>query len=172
MIDPQICQKLYSKKSGTRTLSLNNPILPPSFTLTCTSCMKYLATGIRWPAPTPDLKVRTPTKILPRWITQFRQLRSMSRLPDAMAATQIKQMETNAAEFGITLHGMYSPHRGIVHVISPELGRTQPGMTIVCGDSHTATHERIWRVGFRDRHIGSGTCACHAVPIAKQATNV
>ena len=49
-------------------------------------------------------------------------------IADALAAAQIKQMETNAAEFGITLHGMTSPHRGIVHVIGPELGRTgSPG---------------------------------------------
>ncbi|MDP2777205.1 MAG: 3-isopropylmalate dehydratase large subunit, partial [Anaerolineales bacterium] len=63
-------------------------------------------------------------------------------------AAQIKQMETNAAEFGITLHGMTSPHRGIVHVIGPELGRTQPGMTIVCGDSHTATHGAFGALAF------------------------
>ncbi|RJP49624.1 MAG: 3-isopropylmalate dehydratase large subunit, partial [Anaerolineaceae bacterium] len=60
----------------------------------------------------------------------------------------LKQMEANAAEFGITLHGMTSPHRGIVHVIGPELGRTQPGMTIVCGDSHTATHGAFGALAF------------------------
>jgi 3-isopropylmalate/(R)-2-methylmalate dehydratase large subunit len=69
-------------------------------------------------------------------------------IADALAAAQIKQMETNAAEFGITLHGMTSPHRGIVHVIGPELGRTQPGMTIVCGDSHTATHGAFGALAF------------------------
>jgi len=69
-------------------------------------------------------------------------------IADAMAAAQIKQMEVNAAEFGIPLHGMDSPHRGIVHVIGPELGRTQPGMTIVCGDSHTATHGAFGALAF------------------------
>ena len=69
-------------------------------------------------------------------------------IADALAAAQISQMETNAAEFGITLHGMDSPHRGIVHVIGPELGRTQPGMTIVCGDSHTATHGAFGALAF------------------------
>ncbi len=69
-------------------------------------------------------------------------------IADALAAAQIKQMETNAAEFGITLHGMASPHRGIVHVIGPELGLTQPGMTIVCGDSHTATHGAFGALAF------------------------
>src|SRR5258706_7990768 len=69
-------------------------------------------------------------------------------IADPLAAAQIKQMETNAAEFGITLHGMDSPHRGIVHVIGPELGRTQPGMTIVCGDSHTSTHGAFGALAF------------------------
>ena len=69
-------------------------------------------------------------------------------IADAMAAAQIKQMEVNAAEFGITLHGMDSPHRGIVHVIGPELGRTQPGMTIVCGDSHASTHGAFGALAF------------------------
>jgi 3-isopropylmalate/(R)-2-methylmalate dehydratase large subunit len=69
-------------------------------------------------------------------------------IADALAAAQIDQMETNAAEFGIELHGMDSPHRGIVHVIGPELGRTQPGMTIVCGDSHTATHGAFGALAF------------------------
>ena len=67
---------------------------------------------------------------------------------DPLAAAQIRQMETNAAEFGITLHGMASAHRGIVHVIGPELGLTQPGMTIVCGDSHTATHGAFGALAF------------------------
>ncbi|MCU0412032.1 MAG: aconitase family protein [Bacteroidetes bacterium] len=58
-------------------------------------------------------------------------------LTDAQAAAQMKQLETNAAEFGIRLYGMQHAQRGIVHVIGPELGLTQPGMTIVCGDSHT-----------------------------------
>jgi len=69
-------------------------------------------------------------------------------IADALAAAQIKQLETNAIDFGITLHGMDSPYRGIVHVIGPELGRTQPGMTIVCGDSHTATHGAFGALAF------------------------
>jgi len=67
---------------------------------------------------------------------------------DQMAAKQIQQMEDNAREFGITLHGMNSPHRGIVHVIGPELGLTQPGTTIVCGDSHTSTHGAFGTLAF------------------------
>src|SRR5882672_3604211 len=56
------------------------------------------------------------------------------------AAKQVRQLEKNAAEFGVELFDMRDGRRGIVHVISPELGCTQPGMTIVCGDSHTSTH--------------------------------
>ncbi len=69
-------------------------------------------------------------------------------ITDALAAAQIKKMETNAADFGIHLYGMSSPNRGIVHVIGPELGLTQPGLTIVCGDSHTATHGAFGALAF------------------------
>src|SRR5580693_3672814 len=60
--------------------------------------------------------------------------------PINAAAKQVRQMEENAAEFGLELFGMRDARRGIVHIIGPELGLTQPGMTIVCGDSHTSTH--------------------------------
>src|SRR5215217_2605245 len=86
------------------------------------------------------LKVRRPDKTLATMDHSIPTTPLSVPIADAMAAAQIRQMEANAAEFGITLHGLNSPHRGIVHVIGPELGRTQPGMTIVCGDSHTATH--------------------------------
>jgi 3-isopropylmalate/(R)-2-methylmalate dehydratase large subunit len=64
------------------------------------------------------------------------------------AARQVRQMEENAAEFGIELFGMHDARRGIVHIIGPELGRTQPGMTIVCGDSHTSTHGAFGALAF------------------------
>src|SRR5258708_39235337 len=64
------------------------------------------------------------------------------------AARQVRQMEENAAEFGIELFGMRDARRGIVHIIGPELGRTQPGMTIVCGDSHTSTHGPFGALAF------------------------
>jgi 3-isopropylmalate/(R)-2-methylmalate dehydratase large subunit len=67
---------------------------------------------------------------------------------DMLAARQIAQMEENCRQFGIHLYGMDSPARGIVHVIGPELGFTQPGMTIVCGDSHTATHGAFGALAF------------------------
>ena len=67
---------------------------------------------------------------------------------DPQAATQIRRIEENCAEFGIPLHGIGSPNQGIVHVIGPELGLTQPGMTIVCGDSHTSTHGAFGALAF------------------------
>ncbi|MCC6618422.1 MAG: 3-isopropylmalate dehydratase large subunit, partial [Chloroflexi bacterium] len=67
---------------------------------------------------------------------------------DVVAAKQVARLEENAREFGIPLHGVGSPHQGIVHVIGPELGLTQPGMTIVCGDSHTATHGAFGALAF------------------------
>src|SRR5574338_36818 len=94
------------------------------------------------------LKVRRPEKTLATMDHSIPTTPIDVPITDPMAAAQIKQMETNAAEFGITLHGMTSPHRGIVHVIGPELGRTQPGMTIVCGDSHTATHGAFGALAF------------------------
>src|SRR5512141_1309332 len=94
------------------------------------------------------LKVRRPDRTLATMDHSIPTTPLKVPIADAMAAAQIKQMETNAADFGITLHGMDSPHRGIVHVIGPELGRTQPGMTIVCGDSHTATHGAFGALAF------------------------
>jgi 3-isopropylmalate/(R)-2-methylmalate dehydratase large subunit len=64
------------------------------------------------------------------------------------AARQVAQLERNAAEFGIELFGLRDARRGIVHIISPELGCTQPGMTIVCGDSHTSTHGAFGALAF------------------------
>src|SRR3954469_6355483 len=59
---------------------------------------------------------------------------------DPISRTQLETLRKNCAEFGIRLHPMGDPGQGIVHVIGPEQGLTQPGMTIVCGDSHTSTH--------------------------------
>src|SRR6187549_1665439 len=64
------------------------------------------------------------------------------------AAKQVRQLEVNCAEFGVELLNMASHLRGIVHVIGPELGLTQPGKTIVCGDSHTSTHGAFGALAF------------------------
>jgi len=67
---------------------------------------------------------------------------------DPIAAKQIEALQKNCEEFGIRLFDMDAPEQGIVHVIGPELGFTQPGMTIVCGDSHTSTHGAFGSLAF------------------------
>ena len=70
------------------------------------------------------------------------------RVLDQQASTQLRQLETNCEEFGIELFGLDDTRQGIVHVIGPEQGLTQPGMTIVCGDSHTSTHGAFGALAF------------------------
>lgn len=67
---------------------------------------------------------------------------------DQIAAAQVAQLEANCREFGIPCFGFRSERQGIVHVIGPEIGATQPGMTVVCGDSHTATHGAFGALAF------------------------
>ncbi len=69
-------------------------------------------------------------------------------IADPVAAAQLSRLEANCAEFGIPCFGLHSPHQGVVHVIGPEQGLTQPGMTVVCGDSHTATHGAFGALAF------------------------
>jgi 3-isopropylmalate/(R)-2-methylmalate dehydratase large subunit len=69
-------------------------------------------------------------------------------IADEVSARQVEALRANTAEFGITNFPMGDPGQGIVHVIGPEQGRTQPGMTIVCGDSHTATHGAFGALAF------------------------
>jgi 3-isopropylmalate/(R)-2-methylmalate dehydratase large subunit len=69
-------------------------------------------------------------------------------IADPISRKQVEVLRANCAEFGITEHPMGSPGQGIVHVIGPEQGLTQPGMTIVCGDSHTATHGAFGALAF------------------------
>jgi 3-isopropylmalate/(R)-2-methylmalate dehydratase large subunit len=89
----------------------------------------------------PDLTIATADHSTP---THDRSLPIL----DQQAAFQIRQLELNCAEFGIPIHSIGSDRQGIVHVIGPELGLTQPGMTIVCGDSHTATHGAFGALAF------------------------
>jgi len=89
----------------------------------------------------PDLTIATADHSIP---TSDRSL----PIVDAIAANQLAQLETNCSEFGIRCLGIHSDRQGIVHVIGPELGLTQPGMTVVCGDSHTATHGAFGALAF------------------------
>jgi len=89
----------------------------------------------------PDLTIATADHSIP---TTDRSL----PIVDEIAARQLAQLETNCADFGIRCLGIHSEGQGIVHVIGPELGLTQPGMTVVCGDSHTATHGAFGALAF------------------------
>src|SRR5436190_1709386 len=71
-----------------------------------------------------------------------------ARIRDELSRVQVETLERNCAEFGIPAYSLGSSRQGIVHVIGPELGVTQPGMTIVCGDSHTATHGAFGALAF------------------------
>ena len=97
--------------------------------------------GVRRPDLTlPTMDHSTPTTP----VSSFRDLAVVGE----SAANQIRQMEKNCEEFGLELYGFGSEHRGIVHVIGPELGATQPGKTIVCGDSHSSTHGAFGALAF------------------------
>ncbi len=71
-----------------------------------------------------------------------------ARIKDELSRVQVETLERNCAEFGVPIYSLGSDRQGIVHVIGPELGVTQPGMTIVCGDSHTATHGAFGALAF------------------------
>jgi 3-isopropylmalate/(R)-2-methylmalate dehydratase large subunit len=94
------------------------------------------------------LKVRRPDKTVGTIDHSISTQDRALAMVDELAAKQIAQMESNCAEFGIPLYGRGNARQGIVHVIGPELGLTQPGRTIVCGDSHTATHGAFGALAF------------------------
>src|ERR1700720_3000104 len=69
-------------------------------------------------------------------------------IKEELSRVQVQTLKENCKKFGIELYGLGHPYQGIVHVIGPELGITQPGMTIVCGDSHTSTHGAFGAIAF------------------------
>ncbi|HZE05829.1 MAG TPA: 3-isopropylmalate dehydratase large subunit [Solirubrobacteraceae bacterium] len=92
-----------------------------------------------------------------------------ARIKDELSRVQVETLERNCAEFGIPVYSLGSQHQGIVHVIGPELGVTQPGMTIVCGDSHTATHGAFGALAFgigtsEVEHVLATQCLVQAKP--------
>ena len=99
-----------------------------------------------------NLKVRRPDRVLATMdhSTPTTSDEIFGRIPIRMesAAQQIHKLEENCRDFGIELLGMTHEQRGIVHIVGPELGATQPGKTIVCGDSHTATHGAFGALAF------------------------
>jgi 3-isopropylmalate/(R)-2-methylmalate dehydratase large subunit len=110
----------------------------------------------------PDLTIATVDHNVP---TTDRSL----PIEDEISRQQIETMNRNAQEFGITLYDIHSQGQGIVHVIGPELGYTQPGKTIVCGDSHTSTHGAFGALAFgigtsEVEHVLATQCLIQARP--------
>ena len=93
----------------------------------------------------PDLTLATMDHSTP---TRTSQVFGGAPIAIESAARQIRELEANCARFGVELLGLTSEQRGIVHIIGPELGLTQPGKTIVCGDSHTSTHGAVGALAF------------------------
>jgi 3-isopropylmalate/(R)-2-methylmalate dehydratase large subunit len=93
----------------------------------------------------PDLTLATIDQSSP---TRSEQILGGVPISIASAASQIAQLQKNCAEFGVELLDLKSDQRGIVHIIGPEFGFTQPGLTIVCGDSHTSTHGAFGALAF------------------------
>ncbi len=110
----------------------------------------------------PELTVATMDHNVPTWS------RSLP-ITDEISLKQMQVLARNCEEFGITLYDLNSPEQGIVHMIGPELGLTQPGSTIVCGDSHTSTHGAFGALAFgigtsEVEHVLSTQCLIQARP--------
>jgi 3-isopropylmalate/(R)-2-methylmalate dehydratase large subunit len=90
--------------------------------------------------------------------TTSRRSTSTGRSPTRYRAWQVETLRRNCAEFGVRLHPMGDAEQGIVHVIGPQLGLTQPGMTVVCGDSHTSTHGAFGPSPSASARARSSTC--------------
>jgi 3-isopropylmalate/(R)-2-methylmalate dehydratase large subunit len=93
------------------------------------------------PVRRPDLTIATEDHNVPTTDT-------LLPIADPVSRAQVEALRKNTADFGVRLHPMNDPEQGIVHVVGPQLGLTQPGMTVVCGDSHTATHGAFGALAF------------------------
>src|SRR5919202_1091574 len=94
----------------------------------------------------PDLTIATEDHNVPT-------LNVLAPIADPVSRTQVETLRKNCAEFGVPLYPMNHAEQGIVHVVGPQLGLTQPGLTVVCGDSHTSTHGAFGAMAFG---IGTG----------------
>ena len=128
-------------------------VTPPTAAQPCSIliCIWYMKSPLRRhlmacePPAARFVKLR---KRSPRWTITSPPSRAVRRLPIQSPPRQIEALQKNCKEFGVPLFDMDSPDQGIVHVIGPELGFTQPGKTIVCGDSHTSTHGAFGALAF------------------------
>src|ERR671914_861968 len=95
-----------------------------------------------------DRKVRRPDLTIATEDHNVPTTDILAPIADPVSRTQVETLRKNCAEFGLRLHPMGDAGQGIVHVIGPQLGLTQPGMTVVCGDSHTSTHGAFGALAF------------------------
>ena len=93
------------------------------------------------PVRRPDLTIATEDHNTPTWDID-------KPIADVTSRTQIEALRKNAAEFGVRIHSLGDAEQGIVHVVGPQLGLTMPGLTVVCGDSHTSTHGAFGALAF------------------------
>ncbi len=115
------------------------------------------------------LKVRRPDRTIATMDHSTPTLPKHLQVIDAEAMAQLSQLEKNCAEFGIQLYALGNSRNGIVHVVGPERGFTQPGMTIVCGDSHTSTHGAFGSLAFgigtsEVEHVLASQCLLQTKP--------
>ena len=139
----------HRKDSGTPTLSHEQPGAPTLLYIDL-HLVHEVTSPQAFHGPARARPESAPARISPSPPSTTASPPPTARCPSSTRSrrTQLAQLETNCAEFGIRCLGMHSDQQGIVHVIGPELGLTQPGMTVVCGDSHTATHGAFGALAF------------------------
>jgi 3-isopropylmalate/(R)-2-methylmalate dehydratase large subunit len=133
--------------SGTRTWSRTARRAHAALHRPAPGARSHLAAGLPGLRER-GLKVRRPDLTIATTDHSIPDHRPLAAHRRPIAAKQVAQLETNCRDFGIRCYGVHSDRQGIVHVIGPELGLTQPGMTVVCGDSHTATHGAFGALAF------------------------
>ena len=137
-IDLHLLHEVTSPQAFDGLRAANRKVRRPDLTI-ATEDHNVPTTGITGPGAPPANSLRTsPTPLYG----------PDSPFTDPVSRTQVEALRKNCAEFGVRLHPMGDADQGIVHVIGPQLGLTQPGLTIVCGDSHTSTHGALGALAF------------------------
>ncbi len=109
-----------------------------------------------------DANIATPDHNVPT--TRTERKGGIAAIADEVSRLQVQTLDENCDDFGITEFKMNDVRQGIVHVVGPEQGATLPGMTVVCGDSHTSTHGAFGALAPRHRHFRGRACAGDPVP--------
>ncbi len=89
-------------------------------------------------------------------------------IQDPVSKNQVDTLDRNARDFGVNYYPMGHPKNGVIHIVGPENGLSLPGMTMVCGDSHTSTHGASYRLWYRHFRSGNGAGYTMRVPIPSQ----